>query len=70
MATNRRPSVPPKSSSEAPHDEIVEEIHAHRAELAAKFDYDMERLFRYYQQMEGQNPARRAPESVPARPAK
>ena len=70
MATNHLPSAPRKNSSEIDHDEIVEEIHAHRAELAARFDYDMERLFRYYQELEGKNQARRAPESPRARPAR
>ena len=68
MATNRQPYVPPRNSSEILRDDIVEEIHAHRAELAAEFDYDLERLFRYYQQAEEKNPARRAPEAVRARP--
>lgn len=62
MDTNHLPSVLPKSSTEARIDEIVEEIHAHRAELAAKFGYDIERLFGYYKQQEDKNPARRAAE--------
>jgi hypothetical protein len=49
MATNRRPSAPRTNSSEnGPKDTIVEELHRHRAELAARFDYDLERLYEYY----------------------
>jgi hypothetical protein len=49
MATNRRPSAPRTSFSESWHrDEIIEELHHHRAELAARFDYDLERLYEYY----------------------
>jgi hypothetical protein len=29
-------------------DKIVEELHRHRAELAARFDYDLKRLYEYY----------------------
>ena len=49
MATNRLPSAPRTNSSENWHkDEIVEELHRHRAELAARFDYDLKRLYEYY----------------------
>jgi hypothetical protein len=49
MATNRLPSAPRTSSSESWHkDEVVEELHRHRAELAARFDYDLKRLYEYY----------------------
>lgn len=68
MATNRLPSVLPKNSSGIRADEIVEDIHAHRAELAARFSYDLDQLFGYYQRQEEKNPARRATE--PVRPTK
>jgi hypothetical protein len=64
MDTNHPLSVLPKSSTEIPVDEIVEDIHAHRAELAARFGYDIEQLFSYYQQQEDKNPAPRATETV------
>ncbi len=49
MATNRPPSVHPTNSWENWHeDEIVEELHRHRAELAQRFDYDLARLYEYY----------------------
>ncbi len=49
MATNHQPSVPPTNSWEKWHeDEIVEELHRHRAELAECFDYSLERLYEYY----------------------
>jgi hypothetical protein len=62
MDTNRPLSVLPKSSTEIQTDEIVEDIHAHRAELAARFAYDIEQLFCYYKQQEEKNSARRAAE--------
>ena len=64
MAMNRPPSVLPKNSIEIRADEIVEDIHAHRAELAARFGYDIDQLFGYYQRQEEKNPARRATEPV------
>ena len=49
MATNRQPSAPQTNSWENWHeDEIVEELHRHRAELAERFDYDLRRLYEYY----------------------
>lgn len=49
MATNRLPSVPQMNSWEKWHeDEIVEELHRHRADLAERFDYDLESLYEYY----------------------
>ena len=44
MATNRLPSAPQMNWHK---DEIVEELHRHRAELAERFDYDLERLYEY-----------------------
>ncbi len=68
MDTNHLLSVLPKSSTEIPIDEIVEDIHTHRAALAMRFGYDIEQLFAHYQQHEEKNPARRAAE--PAGPVK
>ena len=49
MATNQPPSVPPTNLWEGWHeDEVVEEIHRHREEIARRFDYDLERLYEYY----------------------
>lgn len=49
MATNRLPSAPQTNSWENWHeDEVVEELHRHRAELAEHFDYDLKRLYEYY----------------------
>ncbi len=49
MATTRLPSAPQTNSLENWHkDGIVEELHRHRAELAERFDYDLERLYEYY----------------------
>ena len=64
MATNHLPSVHPKSSTRIPDDEIVEDIHAHRTALAARFGYDIDRLLGYYVQQEEENHARRATEPV------
>ena len=62
MDTSRPLSVLTKSSTEIQIDEIVEDIHAHRAEIAVRFACDIEQLFGYYQQQEERNPARRAAE--------
>jgi hypothetical protein len=49
MATDRLSSAPPTNCSANWHkDEIVEELHRHRAELAERFDYDIDRLYEYY----------------------
>ncbi|MGA7410338.1 MAG: hypothetical protein WBW33_07620 [Bryobacteraceae bacterium] len=64
MAKNHPLSVLPKNSTDILADEIVEDIHAHRAELAARFSYDIDQLFGYYQRQEEQNPVRRATEPV------
>ena len=49
MATNRLPSAPQTNSWENWHeDEIIEELHRHRAELAERFDYSLESLYEYY----------------------
>jgi hypothetical protein len=62
MATNRLPSVPPKNSRHLTErkDEIVEEIHAWRAQHAAQLGFDLERLFEDLRTKEAQNPAPRA----------
>lgn len=64
MAMNRLPSALRKNSTDIQDDEIVEDIHAHRAELAARFSYDIDQLFEYYQRQEEKNPAHRATEPV------
>ena len=49
MDTNHLSSVPQTNSWENWHDdEIVEELHRHRAELAERFEYNLERLYEYY----------------------
>ncbi len=49
MATNRLPSAHQTNSLKNWHkDEIVEALHRHRAELAERFNYDLERLYEYY----------------------
>jgi len=49
MATNHRSSVPQKNSGEAWHeDELVVELHRHRAEIAERFDCNLERMYEYY----------------------
>jgi hypothetical protein len=64
MATNQQPSAPPKSSwdlTRKPKDEIVEEIHAWRQSYAAKFDFDLDRMFADLKSKEASNSAPRAP---------
>jgi hypothetical protein len=46
------------------HDEIVEEIHAHRAELYKRFHGDAEAIFRYYKDLEIRNTGRRSADKV------
>ena len=53
------------------HDDVVEEIHEHRAELYRRFGGDAEAIFRHYQERQRLNPGRRAtakilPRRVPA----
>jgi len=67
MDTTRQPSAAPKSSSDIWQDPIVEEIHEHRAQLAKRFDYDLQKLFAYYREGENRNPSRRA-NLAPSRP--
>lgn len=57
MATNHPPSVPQKSSQEKTwanwmHDDIIEEIHAHRAALSERFHGNLDELLRYYQSLD------------------
>ena len=42
------------------HDDLVEEIHAYRAELYERFGGDAEAIFHYYQEREPQNAGRRS----------
>lgn len=63
MATNRQPSAHPTSSwdlTRKPKDEIVEEIHAGRQAYAAKFDFDLDRMFADLKSKEASNSAPRA----------
>ena len=46
------------------HDDIVEEIHAYRAELFKRFGGDDVAIFRYYQERERQNVGRRSTAKV------
>lgn len=55
--TNLRQSAAPKSLSDLLRDDIVDEIHEYRAQLAAKFGYDLEKLFEHLREQERQNPA-------------
>ncbi len=49
MATNQLPSVPPTNSWEEWHeDELVEELHRHREEIANRFDCNLDRMYEYY----------------------
>ena len=49
MATNQRSSVPPTNLWEGWHeDELVEELHRHREEIANRFDGNLERMYAYY----------------------
>ena len=68
MDTRPRPSAAQKNSSDVWQDDIVEEIHEHRARLAERFNYDLDKLLEYYREGEERNPGRRA-DSSPARPA-
>ena len=52
MDTNHPRSAPPKKWNELMHDDIVEEIHAHRAALSDRFHGNLEEIFRYYQSLE------------------
>ncbi len=62
MATDRLPSALPKNLWDLTEakDEIVEEIHAWRAQYAAQFDYDLKRMFEDLKVKEAQNPAPRS----------
>ena len=68
MATNHPLSAPQKNwkvNWEAlTHDDILEEIHAYRAELYERFGGDAEAIFRYYQERERQNEGRRSTAKV------
>jgi len=68
MDTKSRPSAALKNSSDTWHDDIVEQIHEHRARLAERFNYDLDKLLEYYREGEERNPSRRADSSL-ARPA-
>ena len=45
MDTKRLPSARPTNSWH--EDEFVEELHRHRADVAERFDYDLERMYEY-----------------------
>jgi hypothetical protein len=63
MATNQQPSAPPKRSwdlTRKPKDEIVEELRAWRQSYAAKFDFDLDRMFADLKAKEATNSAPRA----------
>lgn len=52
MEPQVQPSALPNSLSDLWKDDVVDEIHARRAELAAKFDFDLDRIFDYYRRRE------------------
>jgi hypothetical protein len=52
----------------SPRDEIVEDLHAFRAQHAAEWDYNLQRLFEELKKEEARNPMRRAA-LKPLRPA-
>ena len=68
MATNHPPSVPQKNWKEnweaLTHDQIVEEIHAYRADQYKRFGGDAGAIFRHYQEQQRQNPGRKATAKV------
>lgn len=52
MATNHLSSAPPTNSWETwSDDELVEERHCHRAEIADRFDCNLEGMYEYYLSM-------------------
>jgi hypothetical protein len=71
MATNHPPSAPQESWrrnwAELTHDDIVEEIHAHRAELFERFHGDEAAIFQYYKEQEKQNSGRRSTDQIQPR---
>ena len=48
MAMNHLPSALPTNSWEWHEDEVVEELHHHRAQIAEHFDCDLGRMYEYY----------------------
>ena len=49
MATDRLSSAPPTNSWEEWHeDELVEELHRHREEIANRFGSDLQLMYEYY----------------------
>jgi hypothetical protein len=48
MAMNHLPSALPTNSWEWHEDEVVEELHQRRAQIAERFDCDLDRVYEYY----------------------
>ena len=65
MAMNHPPSVPPKSSKESTwaatmYDEIIEDIHAHRAAVSDRFGGDLAAMLEYYESLDVPIPVSKA----------
>ncbi len=48
MAMNHLPSALPTNLWDWHDDEVVGELHHHRAQIAERFDYDLDRMYEYY----------------------
>jgi hypothetical protein len=62
MAIRKRPSAPPKSSSEQKpwEDEVLREVYAARDAYAAEHGYDLDRIFADLKRREATSRLRRA----------
>ncbi len=63
MAIDHPLSAPQRSSPETRipwSDEVLEELYAYRAEYAARFDHDLQRIYEDLKAKEASNPLRRA----------
>jgi hypothetical protein len=69
MATQKRPSVPPKSLSEPGpwEDEVLQEVYAVRDAYAAEHGYDLGRIYADLKRREAKSRLRRANEGPLAR---
>jgi hypothetical protein len=64
MATQKRPSVPPKSLSERSpwEDKVLQEVYAVRDAYAAEHGYDLDRIYHDLKRREAKSRLRRAKE--------
>ena len=62
MATTKRPSAPPKNSSEDKfwEDEVPRQLYAERDQYAAEFDFDLDRIFADLKRREAKSQMRRS----------